>query len=86
MGVRKQRSPAAPRWAGNQLHQIEKMHHRESSILKGIAIAVKLTGQIFPQRHCHLETPEPKANTSRSPKNEKPGLTLNASVSPGVSC
>src|SRR6266478_186485 len=49
----KQRSPAAPRWAGNQLHQIEKIHHRESSILRVIAIPVKLTkqfGEFEPQR------------------------------------
>jgi hypothetical protein len=43
----KQRSPAGARWAGKQFHQIEKMHHRESLILRVIAIRVKLT-----QRFC----------------------------------
>jgi hypothetical protein len=50
-GAIKQRSPAGPRWAGNQLHQIEKMHHRESSILRGIPIPVKLTGEITAMTH-----------------------------------
>src|SRR5713226_10197258 len=52
-GAIKQRSPAGPRWAGRQLHQIEKMHHRESSILRGIAIPVKLRGKgSGQQRRC----------------------------------
>src|SRR5216684_4966761 len=53
-GAIKQRSPAGPRWAGRQLHQIEKMHHRESSILRGIAIPVKLRGKIFEQQQRRL--------------------------------
>jgi hypothetical protein len=33
-GAIKQRSPAGARWAGGQIHQIEKMHHRELSIIR----------------------------------------------------
>src|SRR5437879_10475425 len=57
-GPIKQRSPAGARWAVTQSHQIEKMNHRESLILRGIAIPVKLTGQVF-QRHGNLKTSSP---------------------------
>jgi hypothetical protein len=71
----KQRSPAGARWAGKQLHQIEKMHHRESSILKGIAIPVKLSGKIFEQRLARLRIVASKRATSQPCQKEKPGLT-----------
>jgi hypothetical protein len=38
----KQHSPAGARWAVTQFHQIEKMNHRESSIVGGNPIPVKL--------------------------------------------
>jgi len=45
-GALKQRSPAGARWAVAQFHQVEKMNHRESSILSGNANPVKLTANL----------------------------------------
>src|SRR5713101_2404111 len=42
IGARKQRSPAGARWAGKTIHHIEKMRHRQSSILGVPPIPVKL--------------------------------------------
>jgi hypothetical protein len=39
----KQRSPAAARWAGKEIHQIEKMRHCELSIVGAGAARVKHT-------------------------------------------
>src|SRR5260370_35061830 len=47
IGARKQRSPAGARWAGKTIHHIEKMRHRQSSILGVPRIPVKLTKQFW---------------------------------------
>jgi hypothetical protein len=49
------------------------MHHRESSILKGIAIPVKLSGKIFEQRLARPRIAAYKHATSQSRQKEKPG-------------
>jgi hypothetical protein len=46
-GAIKQRSPAGARWAGRRIHQIEKFHHGECSILEVAPFAVKLSSQLF---------------------------------------
>jgi hypothetical protein len=43
---RKQRSPAGARWAVGEIHQIEKICHREISIVEGGWDWVKLA-QVF---------------------------------------
>jgi hypothetical protein len=43
MSAIKQRSPAGSRRAGRKIHQIEKMHHGESSIVGVPPLPVKLT-------------------------------------------
>jgi len=71
----KQRSPAGARWAGKRFHQIEKMHHRESSILRGIPIPVKPTATISREQQSRPENGCAPSCVAHSPRKEKPGLT-----------
>jgi hypothetical protein len=51
----KQRSPAGGRWAGREIHQIEKMRHCESLIVGGLEDWVKLSRIGFLRLSMQLE-------------------------------
>jgi len=72
VGALKQRSPAGARWAVTQFHQIEKMNHRESSIVGGNPIPVKLTANLCRRKQKRLDGR--RTQNQSSFHKEKPGL------------